>query len=99
MRQFRCGVFETNSSSTHSIVICTQDDYEKFKNNKTMFDSWKHELVPYSSLLLEEEPERYQKYKYLGIHGDWYTLDTFFKNFTTPSGDKMVAFGEYGRCG
>lgn len=28
MKQVRRGVFETNSSSTHSITICTEDEYE-----------------------------------------------------------------------
>ena len=29
MKQIRLGVFETNSSSTHSMVICTEEQYEK----------------------------------------------------------------------
>ena len=29
MRQIRRNVFETNSSSTHSLVICTEEQYEK----------------------------------------------------------------------
>ena len=38
MKQVRRGVFETNSSSTHSITICTEDEYEKFKRGELMYD-------------------------------------------------------------
>ena len=31
--QIRKNVFETNSSSTHSLVICSKDLYDKFINN------------------------------------------------------------------
>ena len=40
MKQVRRSVFETNSSSTHSITICTEDEYEKFKSGELMYDSW-----------------------------------------------------------
>ena len=30
MKTLRLGTFETNSSSTHSMVICTEEDYEKW---------------------------------------------------------------------
>lgn len=29
MKQIRLGTFETNSSSTHSLIICTEDQYDK----------------------------------------------------------------------
>lgn len=31
MRQIRRGVFETNSSSVHSITMCMEDKFEKFR--------------------------------------------------------------------
>ena len=31
-RQIRRGVFETNSSSTHSLTICLKSDYDKWNN-------------------------------------------------------------------
>lgn len=36
--QIRRGVFETNSSSTHSLVITTQDDFTKWKNGEVYLD-------------------------------------------------------------
>jgi len=31
-RQIRRSVFETNSSSTHSITMCSNTDFEKWEN-------------------------------------------------------------------
>lgn len=113
--QVRRGVFETNSSNTHSLTICTADEYEKFRNNELYYD--------FGSLLTKEQvKEKYNRYKkakwYRGEtfdewfenrieNGSYSTYDTFgskyleqFKeDFTTPSGDKMVAFGEFGYDG
>ena len=53
-RQIRRGVFETNSSSTHSLTMCLKSDYE-----------------------------------------DDY-LESYYDEFTTKSGETVVAFGYYG---
>lgn len=98
MKQVRHGVFETNSSSTHSITICTAEEYEKFKNEELMFDRYGDSLVPFSQELIDAEDGRYENYNNLGQTG-WNYLDTYSHSFTTPSGDKMVAFGTYGRDG
>lgn len=98
MRQVRYGVFETNSSSTHSIVICTQKEYELFTKNELMYDSYNKKLVPYTSLLLKTEEDRYQDYDSFGS-SDWGSIKSYCHYFTTPSGDEMVAFGEYGYDG
>lgn len=34
MRQIRRGVFETNSSSVHSITMCSGEEFEKFRNGE-----------------------------------------------------------------
>ena len=34
MIKIRKGVFETNSSSTHSITMCTKNEYDDWKNGK-----------------------------------------------------------------
>lgn len=33
-QQVRKGIFETNSSSTHTLVLCNKEMWKKFKNNK-----------------------------------------------------------------
>lgn len=41
MLQVRQGVFETNSSSTHSITIASQSDFDKWKNGEVYLnDGW-----------------------------------------------------------
>lgn len=36
MKTIRRGVFETNSSSTHSFTVCTKDEYSKWKNGEVL---------------------------------------------------------------
>lgn len=38
MIQIRHGVFETNSSSTHSLTMCTNDEFEHFKCGETFLN-------------------------------------------------------------
>lgn len=35
--QVRRNVFETNSSSVHSITMCSKDDFEEWKNNSNYY--------------------------------------------------------------
>ena len=40
-KQIRLGVFETNSSSVHSIVLCMKSDYNKWmKDGLFLFDGY-----------------------------------------------------------
>lgn len=36
-RQVRRGVFETNSSSTHSLTMCMKSDYNRWNNGEGFF--------------------------------------------------------------
>lgn len=40
MRQMRRGVFETNSSSVHSITMCMSDDFDKWVSGELFWDRW-----------------------------------------------------------
>ena len=91
MFSIRKNVFETNSSSTHSICICTADEYERFIDGETMYDSYNEELVTVSDNEIEEDEYRYKSFNDMGCYKEYYCHP-----FKTPSGDKMVAFGEYG---
>jgi len=45
--QVRRGVFETNSSSTHSLTLYEKDEWEEFKNGETVIDeSWHSDNSP-----------------------------------------------------
>ena len=37
-RQIRRNIFETNSSSTHSLTMCSEEEFEQWKNGKVLFD-------------------------------------------------------------
>lgn len=39
-RRIRCGVFETNSSSVHSLIVCDEDTFEKWANGELVLDKW-----------------------------------------------------------
>lgn len=39
MLQIRNGVFETNSSSTHSITVCSQNTYDKWADGELYFNT------------------------------------------------------------
>lgn len=36
-RQIRRGVFETNSSSVHSITMCSDSEFDRWENGELLF--------------------------------------------------------------
>lgn len=40
MKQIRHGVFETNSSSTHSITMCMKSDYDAWEHGELYWNRW-----------------------------------------------------------
>lgn len=134
-RQIRRGVFETNSSSVHSLTMCSSDEFDKWVRGEVMFDTYSDKLVNVKPEITEQdkksaeayyeenkkhywkewnqlsEEETYEWYmKYMNDYGrfdsDRYnTYEEFFDNeyyetyhqsYTTPNGEKVVAFGYYG---
>lgn len=94
MRQIRRGVFETNSSSIHSICICTREDYDKWINDELIYNSYSEQLES-----IPEDITNKYKYKTYEQYWDDYEYEHYNEFFTTPSGDRMVAFGTYGYDG
>jgi len=112
--QIRTGIFETNSSSTHSLIISTEQefkDWEKgmlYLKNNSEFQTREEVIaelraakwIDTTTLTDDEVIEE-------ALDNDWNTyesfddcyLESFEEHFTTPSGDKMVAFGQYGYDG
>ena len=70
MKTIRPSVFETNSSSVHTLCLCSEADYDKF-TNKELF--WKYENL----VTLDEAYEEFCKY--LAEHADDgdYSLHSF----------------------
>ena len=122
MRQIRNGVFETNSSSTHSLTMMMKSDYSRWESeNLYLFKGytygWDFDKPIKNHLYTRDEAEKFIKsYRY--YHGEeiddemlremdfvsWDDegseyLEEFYEEFTTPSGETIVAFGEYGYDG
>jgi hypothetical protein len=94
----RPNVFETNSSSTHCLVIVSKSDWEKFKEGKFLYNRWDEELVPNNANRIEDED--IDEDKYLTYEQFWgIEYETFEYSYTTENGDEIVAFGYYGYDG
>ena len=89
--QVRTGLFETNSSSTHSLTMCMKEDWEAFKNGDKIYDKWDEKLIDLDNIDEDDEEDgRYVTYE--DIDDDEY-LEYFEDKFTTPSGETIIAFG------
>ena len=97
-RQIRQGVFETNSSSVHSMTICMKSDYDKWVNNELVFDDWNDELVEITPEIKNKMESRTGRYLTHEQFHDWEYLEyeTFESTFKTENNDEVVAFGYYG---
>lgn len=114
MRAVRVGVFETNSSSTHSITMCSEEEFEKWKDGELLFNRWEEG----NNLATKEEAITKLSGSYKGIPDEdiedtledegWctydkyfnsYDLETFVATYTTKKGEVVVAFGKYGHDG
>lgn len=54
-KQIRRGVFETNSSSTHSLVMCSKEEYDRWKKGELMFDRYNDVLVEMKIEITEQD--------------------------------------------
>jgi hypothetical protein len=91
LRKIRRGIFETNSSSVHSISIVAKEDFEAWKNGKLYFDKYNDELVNNpEDAKYPEDCQTYEQYM------DDMEFETFYESYKSKSGDEIVAFGYYG---
>lgn len=104
----RKGVFETNSSSTHSLTMCSAGEYEEWKEGKLFFDdcdeSFETKETIYKNLEITEDMTE-DEIDDIISDSDYYTydrfmddeyLETFVDRYTTKSKEEVVAFGKYG---
>ena len=125
MLQIRHGVFETNSSSTHSISICKKSEYDAWVRGEVYLnDGWwsKVENEDKNKKFLTKE-EAMKLIADSGYYEDVYSLDEeelsevfydeciydvesygnmceyyeeYAEEYTTDSGETIIAFGYYG---
>lgn len=101
-RVIRRGVFETNSSSVHSLTICTDEEYNKWKNRELVWDYYTEKLVPVNDdsekdAITIDDDYRYYSYDGMLGHG-WFrdAYELYEEEYTTPNGETIHAFGYYG---
>lgn len=56
--QIRRGTFETNSSSMHSLTMCSEDTYEKWENGELLFYDWDEGFIKKSDIIEELKNEK-----------------------------------------
>lgn len=87
MIQIRRNVFETNSSSTHSLTICSKDEYQDWIDGKYYWNRYGERLV--SKEVVEEQFQDFLTItKPTSDYGDifkewlyeegWYTFENFW---------------------
>ena len=103
----RNGIFETNSSMTHSLIICTKEEMEEWRNGELFRRRWGEDR-----LVTKEEMEKiiadereyadrddFETYdEFMSDHGYW-ELEHDGGELTSPSGDEMCWVAAYGRDG
>lgn len=86
MIQVRRGVFETNSSSTHTLVLCDITDFEKFICGEMLFADYCNKLVTkeeaYQHYVRDEcntdkSREAFEKYLESEVNYDYITYDNW----------------------
>ena len=86
----RAGVFETNSSSTHSLTLVSLEDYEAWERGEKVWDRYNGDLIQKTE---ETTGSRYQTCEKYFDNEDF---EVFEDRITTKNGDTVVAFGHYG---
>lgn len=103
MRQIRFGIFETNSSATHSLVIGSPETIEKWKNGDLYIDS----MNDYATIFKTKEELDQMKetenrfYREDWVNGkEWYNMQDDLTHssstITTPKGETLKIICAYG---
>ena len=86
MKTIRLGTFETNSSSTHSMVICTEEEYEKWANGELYASRYYDGFKTKEEVIEEAKKEYDERFDSEGnfIPDDEYeTVDEFLNDWHT----------------
>ena len=79
-KQIRNGVFETNSSSTHSLTMCSKSEYDEFEKGNMYIERWGSKLYTKDELIekfKQMKDWRTKELKYSGV--DWNNDEEFNK--------------------
>lgn len=106
-RQVRLNVFETNSSMTHALTMCTDSEYRKWQNDEVYWQRWSDDFITVKEAKKEfvdsdyTDFDEWRRDEGLITYDEFYDYDymqfeTFGQTYTTPSGETIHAFGYYG---
>lgn len=90
----RHSTFETNSSSVHSLTMCSETEWEKWERGELLYDDWRGKFVDKNDI----EDSNGGRYYTMDDFFDKYNCDykTFDTSYTTSNGETVRAFGYYG---
>lgn len=93
-RTIRRGVFETNSSSVHSLTMCSDEEWKAWERGELVFDYMEDKLIPLDNENIESSHYTFKEM----IESYWFRDDlrTFHKDYKTEDGEVVHAFGYYG---
>ena len=101
MKQIRKNVFETNSSSTHSLTMCSEEEYEKWQREELIYDRWEGDLIEITDEIKQYRKDTYElndSYlygRYLTCEEYWEQAEECYETFCSNY-NGVVAFGYYG---
>lgn len=91
MIQIRTCVFETNSSSVHSLVLCSDAEYKALKQEKAMIDTFNDTVVPFDAVEKAQNKLRYET-----LDEFWDTELETYEETEKIDGVIVHAIGKYG---
>ena len=92
MIAYRFGTFETNSSSTHSMVICSEEEYKKWAAGELYASRWEDGFKTKDELTEDD-------YGWHDLNGWVGDLECDENSYISPSGDKIKIICRYGYDG
>lgn len=97
MRQIRHNVFETNSSSTHSLTICSKSEYENWGKD-LWFDTDSDEFIPagWTDEQIEQVREDYEEDRIHDRYG--HGSDVPWENLTADQKELIISEYFYSVC-
>ena len=100
--QIRNNVFETNSSSCHSLCVCTAKDYDLWEKGKKVYDNGNKEIVARFPGMNDDYILGYPRYQTKKQYDSYISqnvleAERMYQEFIAPDGTEMVVFGWAGR--
>ena len=81
-KQIRRGVFETNSSSVHSITMCSRDEYSKWERGEVLFWKDQDKFGTKEDIISELKTRKWYSGELRYPDTDWNDEDTVYDIFS-----------------